>query len=149
MTASQADRQIFLNIPVTSLDASVDFYTSLGFARNAAFSDASTTCIVISPAISVMLHLHPRYTSFLPPDKTIPDARKTAQILMCFTCESKAEVDQLVEKAAKAGGRADPGPKQEMGDMMYGRSFEDLDGHIWEVSWMDKAFAGSQEKKAE
>jgi predicted lactoylglutathione lyase len=85
-----------------------------------------------------MLLTHDKYRQFT--SKRIADAHETSEVLICVSAESRAEVDDLVSKAAGAGGRADPGPKQDHG-FMYGRSFEDPDGHVWEVMWMDLAAA--------
>jgi predicted lactoylglutathione lyase len=81
-----------------------------------------------------MLLTHDKFRQFT--TKAIPDARATCQVLLCVSAESRAEVDSMVERAEAAGGAMDPGPKQDHG-FMYGRSFEDPDGHVWEVMWMD------------
>jgi len=86
-----------------------------------------------------MLLTKPFYSTFT--SKPIADAHSSSQVILCVSCESATEVDQLVEAAAANGGKADPGPKQDMGGMMYGRSFEDPDGHHWEPMWMDPQMA--------
>jgi predicted lactoylglutathione lyase len=86
-----------------------------------------------------MLLTHPFYGGFTP--KPIADAHATSQVLLCLSRESRAAVDEIVANAAAAGGTIDVGPKQDMGGMMYGRSFEDPDGHHWEAMWMDPAAA--------
>jgi uncharacterized protein len=88
----------------------------------------------LTPTITVMLLDHARFTGFT--GKPIPDARAANEMLLCLSCEDRAEVDKLTETASWAGGRADPLASQDYG-FMYGRSFEDPDGHIWEVMWMD------------
>ena len=95
--------------------------------------------MVLSDTIHVMLLTTPFYATFT--GKPIADAHNSSEVLLALSCESTAEVDQLVEAAAGNGGRADPGPKQEMGGLMYGRSFEDPDGHHWEPRWMDPQMA--------
>lgn len=90
--------------------------------------------MVISETIYVMLLTHDKWRQFT--GKRIVDAHAEAQVLLCLSAGGRAEVSELVQKATDAGGKADPTPVQDFG-FMYGRSFEDLDGHIWEVMWMD------------
>ncbi|KAK9353583.1 hypothetical protein V1523DRAFT_410560 [Lipomyces doorenjongii] len=99
--------------------------------------------MTISPTINLMLLEHDRFRSFAPQSKTISDAKSSAQMLICISVDSREEVDAMVENAGKAGGKKDPSPSQDH-DMMYSRSFEDLDGHVWEVMWMDPSFAGAE-----
>lgn len=130
--------QIFVNIPITSLSASIAFYTAIGFTPEPKFSDAHTMMMVYSPTIYVMLIEPPRFKDFMPADRAIADARKTTEVLLCLSVASKEGVDEMLEKAVKAGGKGDAAKKEEIGDKMYGRSFEDLDGHIWEAVWMSE-----------
>lgn len=130
-------KMIFINLPVTDLTRSVAFYEAMGATRNAAFSNAQASMMVLSDTIHVMLLTHDFYRGFTA--KEIADAHRTSQVLLCLSADSRQAVDDLVERAEPAGGRADPGAKQEMGGFMYGRSFEDPDGHHWEVMWMDPA----------
>ena len=130
-------RMIFINLPVTDLARSIAFYQALGAEQNAAFSNDKAAMMVVSDTIHVMLLTHNFYSTFTA--KEIGDAHRTSQVLLCLSEDSRAGVDAMVERAAAGGGRADPGPKQEMGEFMYGRSFEDPDGHHWEVMWMDMA----------
>ena len=132
-------RMIFINLPVTDLDRSKRFYQALGFRNEPKFSNEAAAMMVLSEAISVMLLTHDFYRTFTA--KPIADAHESSQVLLCLSSDSREGVDAMVEKANGCGGRADPGPKQEMGGMMYGRSFEDPDGHHWEVMWMDPAAA--------
>ena len=127
-------RMIFLNLPVTDLERATAFYEAIGATRNPQFSDETASCMVFSETIHVMLLTHEMFRRFTPKD--IADARKSSEVLICLSAESRAEVDDILTKAQAAGGRADPGPVQDHG-FMYGRSFEDLDGHIWETMWMD------------
>ncbi|PSJ40523.1 VOC family protein [Allosphingosinicella deserti] len=128
-------KMIFLNLPVSDLARSTAFYQALGATKNDQFSDDVTAnCLVFSETIHTMLLTHEKYAQFT--SKPIADAHASSQILICTSCESRAEVDEIVENAAAAGGKADPGAIQDHG-FMYGRSFEDPDGHHWEVMWMD------------
>ncbi len=131
---------IFVNLPVVDLGRADAFYEAVGAVKNPQFSDHTATCMVISETIHVMLLTHDKFRQFTP--KRIADARETTEVLICLSAGSREEVDATVAKAAGAGGRADPGPKQDYG-FMYGRSFEDPDGHIWEVMWMDVEAAGA------
>jgi predicted lactoylglutathione lyase len=128
-------RMIFINLPVTDLDRSIAFYRALGAEQNVAFSNDKAAMMVLSDVIHVMLLTHGFYRTFT--SKEIADSHRTSQVLLCVSEDSRAGVDAMVERAGSAGGRTDPGPKQEMGEFMYGRSFEDPDGHHWEVMWMD------------
>lgn len=132
-------RMIFVNLPVKDLERSRTFYEAIGFRNEPKFSNDAAAMMVLSDTISVMLLTHPFYATFT--GKPITDAHNSSQVLLCISCESPAEVDRLVDAAAAGGGKADPGPKQEMGGMMYGRSFEDPDGHHWEPMWMDPQMA--------
>ncbi|MGR4889572.1 VOC family protein [Sphingopyxis sp. LARHCG72] len=128
-------QMIFVNLPVTDLDKSKAFYEAVGAANNPAFTDDTAACMVVEEgSIHVMLLTHAKWATFT--SKKIPDAHTTAQVLICVSADSRDAVDGQVDKAVKAGGKADPTPTQDYG-FMYGRSFEDPDGHIWEVMWMD------------
>ena len=129
-------KMIFVNIPVTDLTRSVAFYEAVGATKNPQFSDDTAACMVISETIYVMLLTHDKFRHFC--SKDIVDAKKSVEALFCLSENSRDEVDGTVDKAWGAGGKADPNPKQDHG-FMYGRSFEDPDGHIWEVVWMDLA----------
>ncbi len=128
------NRMIFVNLPVTDLPRSIAFYEAIGAAADPNFRDEQTQMMRISDEICVMLLSHARFQGFTP--RKIPDAHETAQVLLALSCESRAEVDQLTASAGASGGTPDPNPVQEHG-FMYGRSFADPDGHIWEVCWMD------------
>ncbi len=125
---------VFINLPVTDLPRSVAFYEAVGATKNPMFSDDTAACLVFSDTIHAMLLTHDKFSSFT--DRAIPDAHKTAQVLICVSEDSREAVDAVIDRAAKAGGQADPNPKQDYG-FMYGRSYADPDGHIWEVMWMD------------
>jgi predicted lactoylglutathione lyase len=125
---------IFVNLPVSDLAQSTAFYQALGAAKDERFSDATAACLVFSETIHVMLLTHDKFRQFTP--KTIANARETSEVLICISADSREVVDTTVEKAGAAGGKVDIGPRLDFG-FMYGRSFEDPDGHIWEVMWMD------------
>lgn len=129
---------IFINLPVTDLKRSMAFYAAISAANNPQFTDETAACMVVSDAIHVMLLTHDKWRQFT--SKPIVDAHASAQVLLCLSADSKDEVDAYVDKAMAAGGTGDPTPTQDFG-FMFGRSFEDPDGHIWEVMWMDMAAA--------
>ncbi len=125
---------VFINLPVSDLARATAFYEAIGAVKNEQFSDGTASCMVFSATIHVMLLTHDKFRQFTP--KAIADARTTSEVLICLSADDKEAVDEMVAKAAAAGGRADPSAKQDYG-FMYGRSFEDPDGHIWETMWMD------------
>jgi len=127
-------KMVFINLPVRDVRKSTEFYLSLGATKDDRFSDETGSCIVFSDTIFVMALSHEKFRQFTP--KEIADARRSTEVLVAMSCDSRDEVDEMIERAVSAGGKADPGPKQDYG-FMYGRSFEDLDGHIFEVMWMD------------
>ncbi len=131
-------KMIFVNLPVADLARSRAFYEAVGTTNNAQFSDETATCMVVSDTIHIMLLTHDKWRQFT--DRAIPDAHKSAQVLLCLSCDNRDEVISFVDRATAAGGMADPTPTQDFG-FMYGRSFADPDGHIWEVMWMDMAAA--------
>jgi len=132
-------RMIFINLPVTDLARSKSFYEAIGARNEPKFSNEAAAMMQFSDSVAVMLLTHDFYRTFT--GKEIADAHRTSQALLCLSCDSPGAVDSMVDAAAGAGGKADPGPKQEMGGMMYGRSFEDPDGHHWEPMWMASAAA--------
>lgn len=127
-------KTIFVNLPVSDLERSTAFYEAVGFEKNPQFCNEMASGMQWSDSIHVMLLTHDFWKTFT--DKTIADAENVAQVLLCLGHDSRAEVDAIVERARAAGGRPEPTPSQDMG-FMYGRSFEDPDGHIWENMWMD------------
>lgn len=128
------NKQIFVNLAVKDLDKSKAFFEALGYTFNPQFTNESGACMVIADgSIYAMLLTEPFFKTFV--DKPLVQAKEATEVLVCLSCESREEVDALVAKAVAAGGRA-PRPPQDHG-FMYGRSFEDLDGHIWEIMWMD------------
>ncbi|MFC3123841.1 VOC family protein [Pseudoroseomonas globiformis] len=125
---------IFVNLPVADLSASMAFYERVGFTNNPQFTDNTAACMVLSETIHVMLLTHEKFSFFC--KRPIADAHATAQMLICISAASREDVDAIVTKAAESGGKADPNAPQDFG-FMYGRSYEDLDGHIFEVMFMD------------
>ena len=135
-------RMIFLNLPVSDLPRATAFYEAVGAVKNLQFSDHTASCMVFSDTIYVMLLTHDKFRQFAP--KAIADSRTTNEVLICLSADSRDAVDDVVGKAKGAGGNADPTPQHDHG-FMYGRSFEDPDGHGWQVMWMDvEAAAKSQ-----
>ena len=126
-------RQIFVNIAVRNMEHTQAFFRSLGFEFNPQFTNESGACMVVAENISVMLLTEPFFQGFT--RKPVADASKSTEVLICLSCESRAEVDDLVRKALAAGGKA-PMPPQDHG-FMYAHGFEDLDGHQWELVYMD------------
>ncbi|MET0542714.1 MAG: VOC family protein [Variovorax sp.] len=125
--------KIFVNLPVKDLDKTVAFFTALGFKFNPQFTDKNATCMIVSEEAFVMLLVEPFFKGFTP--KPISDAKKSTEVLLCLSADSRAEVDGMVAKAVAAGGST-PNKPQDHG-FMYQHGFEDLDGHLWEVAYMD------------
>ncbi|GAA0628416.1 VOC family protein [Kutzneria viridogrisea] len=123
-------RMIFVNLPVRDLAASKEFFTGLGFGFNEDYCDDSAACMVVEDNVFVMLLTEQRFSEFAPGEIADPDS---TEVLLCLSCASRQEVDDLAERAAASGGRVtrtlEQGP-------MYGRSFTDLDGHCWELMSM-------------
>jgi predicted lactoylglutathione lyase len=128
-------RKIFVNLPIKDMARSQAFFRALGFSFNPQFTNEQGACMVISEDIYAMLLVEPFFQTFT--KKPIADARKSTEVLVCLSCDSREEVDALVKKALAAGGTA-PNAPQDHG-FMYGHGFEDLDGHVWELMWMDPA----------
>jgi predicted lactoylglutathione lyase len=128
------NKMIFVNLPVSDLARSIAFYEAIGATSDPHFRDATTQMLRFSEEICVMVMTHERFSGFTP--RRIPNAHETAQVLLALSAESRGEVDATTDKAGASGGTADPNPRQDHG-FMYGRSFADPDGHIWELAWMD------------
>ncbi len=125
--------KIFVNFPVKDLNKSVSFFTSLGFLFNQQFTDDTAACMIIAEDIYAMLLTHEKFREFT--TKPIADAHKTTEVLTCLSFEMKENVDILVDTALEYGA-TETLPAKDLG-FMYNRSFNDLDGHIWEIIWMD------------
>lgn len=134
MERTSVTQLIFVNLPVADLERSKAFYAALGFANQPNLTNEQAACMVLSDAIFVMLLTHDFWKTFT--SKAIPDAKASAQVMLAVSRDGKEAVDGMVDAAAANGGRPDCNPGQDLG-FMYGRSFEDPDGHIWEPHWMD------------
>ena len=126
-------RQIYVNLPVKDLVRTKAFFAALGFAFEGKFSNDDGACMVVDGNIFVMLLVEKFFATFT--SKTIVDATKSTEVLLCLSCASRAEVDDLVAKAVRSGGRMPRAPQDH--GFMYAHAFEDPDGHIWELVYMD------------
>jgi predicted lactoylglutathione lyase len=134
-------KMIFINLPVVNLKASMAFYEALGFENNPQFTDETAASMVWSEAIHVMLLTHDKWRTFT--DRPIPP-KTSSEVLLALSCDNREAVDRLNELAAMNGGTADINPKQDLG-LMYNRNLADLDGHVWEMFWMDMSAMTSQQ----
>ena len=139
-------KMIFVNLPVTDLPRSMMFYEAVGFTNNPMFTNEQAASMQWSDEIAVMLLTHDFWKTFT--DRAIPNAHESAQVFLCLSHDSREEVDAIVAKAGAAGGIAEPTPTQDHG-FMYGSSFEDPDGHIWENVWMNMDAVPAGETVAE
>lgn len=128
-------RMIFVNLPVRDLKRTVGFWTGLGFTFNPQFTDENTTCMVISDHACVMLLTDEFFSTFT--TRQVADATEHTEAILALSAESREEVDRLVDTAVTTGGSAANETQDE--GYMYGRSFHDPDGHLWEVLYMDPA----------
>jgi predicted lactoylglutathione lyase len=133
-------RMIFVNLPVADLDRAKAFYTAIGFTNEPRFTDETAACMVLSEAIHVMLLTHAKWRTFT--TRPIPSS-DSSEVSLAVSCDSKDEVNRLVEIAGAQGGIADVNPPEDHGFMLQ-RSFTDLDGHVWEPMWMDPAVASGE-----
>jgi predicted lactoylglutathione lyase len=133
-------RKIFVNLPIQDMERSKAFFSALGYSFNPQFTNDQGACMVISEDIYAMLLVQPFFQTFT--KKPISDAAKSTEVIVCLSCDSRDEVDAMVKKALAAGGKA-PNAPQDHG-FMYGHGFEDLDGHLWELMWMDPNAAPPQ-----
>jgi predicted lactoylglutathione lyase len=130
-----ASKNISVNLPVKDLRRSMEFFSKLGFSFNPQFTDEKAACMVVSEDIYVMLMTYPAFKMFTP--REICDTARHTEVLMCLSAASRNEVDEMVRKARSAGGATFNEP-QEYG-FMYGHGFQDLDGHIWELAYMEQS----------
>src|SRR2546430_7944292 len=126
-------RKLFVNIPVRDLDKSMEFFSTLGFAFNKQFTDDKAACMIVNEDAYFMLLTQPFFKSFT--DREQANTATHTEALFALSCDSRADVDAIVRKAIDAGGSHAKDPVDQ--GFMYGRSFYDLDGHHWEVLWMD------------
>ncbi|HKX26787.1 MAG TPA: VOC family protein [Blastocatellia bacterium] len=125
--------QIYVNLPVKNLKQSIEFFTKLGFSFNPQFTDETATCMIVDENIFVMLLSHDKFKGFTP--KAICDATKSTEVLVCISRESRAAVDEMVRQAVAAGGSTYNQPQDH--GFMYGHGFQDPDGHIWELVYLN------------
>ena len=125
--------KIFVNLPVKDLQKSIEFFTKLGFTFNPQFTDETATCMIVGESIFVMLLTHDKFKTFTP--KEICDATKCTEVLVCLSSESREHLNDMVQKAVAAGGTTYKEPEDH--GFMYGHGFQDLDGHIWELIYME------------
>lgn len=126
--------QIFVNLPVKDLNETVDFFTKLGFAFNPQFTDENATCMIVNNDIFVMLLVEKFFKTFT--KKELCDTTKDTEVIVALSTESREKVDQMINKVIEAGGKEHRKPQDH--GWMYGRSFEDINGHLWEVIYLDK-----------
>ncbi|HEX9455514.1 MAG TPA: VOC family protein [Candidatus Binatia bacterium] len=125
--------KIFVNLPVKNLPKTVEFFSQLGFRFNQQFTDETATCMVVTDDIFVMLLTEAKFKTFTP--KEICDTAKYSEVLVCLALESRTRVEAMVRQAVAAGGATYNEPQDH--GFMYGHGFQDLDGHIWELIYMD------------
>lgn len=138
-------RMIFVNLPVVDLARAKAFYEALGFTNNPQFTDETAACMVLSDAIFVMLLTHDKWKSFT--TRPIPPT-DSSEVMLALSCEDRDEVNRMADTAGRNGGIADVNPVQDHG-FMFSRSCTDPDGHVWEVMWMDPAFAAGDADASE
>jgi len=125
--------KVFVNLSVKDLDKSKEFFAKLGFTFNAQFTNKDAACMVISEENYAMLLVEPFFKTFI--KKEIADTKKSTEVLIALSSESKEDVNKMLTSALAAGAKEANEPQDH--GFMFGRSFEDLDGHIWEIFWMD------------
>jgi len=126
-------QMIFVNLPVKDLKRSTAFFQALGYTFNPQFTDETAACMVISEHIYAMLLTHDKFRQFTP--REVCDATRSTEVLVCLSCDSRGRVDELMAKAVAAGGARHAEAKDH--GFMYQHGFQDPDGHIWELVWMD------------
>jgi uncharacterized protein len=127
--------KIFVNLPVKDLKKSLEFFTKLDFTFNPQFTDETAACMIVSEDIFVMLLTEDKFKTFTP--KPICDATKSTEVLVCLSTESRDKVNDMVHKAVAGGGTTYNEPQDH--GFMYGHGFQDLDGHIWELIYMESS----------
>ena len=125
--------KIFINLSVKDLNNTINFFTKLGFKFNPMFTNENATSMIVSEDISVMLLTEKFFKTFT--SKEICDSSKSTEVILCLSAENRESVDEMVKKAVDAGGTT-PLARQDHG-WMYGHGFQDIDGHLWEIMWMD------------
>ncbi len=126
--------QIFVNLPVKDLSRTVEFFKKLGFAFNPQFTDENATCMIINDNIFVMLLVEKFFKTFT--KKEICDTTKDTEVIIALSTESRDKVDEMIQHVFEAGGKESREPQDH--GWMYGRSFQDINGHLWEIIYMDE-----------
>ena len=127
--------KIFVNLPVKNLNKTIEFFTKLGFKFNPQFNDENATCMIVGDDIFVMLLVEKFFKTFT--KKEISDTSKNTEVIVALSVEGRENVDQMINKAIEYGGKESREPQDH--GWMYGRSFEDIDGHLWEIIYMDES----------
>jgi uncharacterized protein len=138
MMGTNGSRKIFVNLAVKDLDRSVGFFEELGFSFDPQFTDETATCMIVSDDAFVMLLVEDRFKDFT--SKELADPTSATEAIMALSADSREQVDELADKALAAGGSPAVDPIEM--DFMYSRSFNDPDGHHWELVWMDPSASG-------
>lgn len=133
--------KIFVNLPVKDLNNTIDFFTKLGFKFNPQFTDENATCMIVGEDIFVMLLVEKFFKTFT--KKEICDTSKDTEVIVALSVESREKVDQMINKAVGSGGKESREPQDH--GWMYGRSFEDIDKHLWEIIYMDESAVKNDE----
>jgi predicted lactoylglutathione lyase len=134
--------KIFVNLPAKDLNKTIEFFTKLGFKFNPQFTDENATCMIVGEDIFVMLLVEKFFKTFT--KKEICDTSKNTEVIVALSVEGREKVDQMINNAIEAGGRESREPQDH--GWMYGRSFEDINGHIWEIIYMDESALKNDEK---
>ena len=134
--------KIFVNLPVKDLNNTIDFFTKLGFKFNPQFTDENATCMIVGEDIFVMLLVEKFFKTFT--KKEICDTSKDTEVIVALSVESREKVDQMINKAIESGGKESREPQDH--GWMYGRSFEDINKHLWEIIYMDESAVKNDEK---
>ena len=137
--------QIFVNLPVKDLSRTVEFFKKLGFAFNPQFTDENATCMIINDNIFVMLLVEKFFKSFT--KKEICDTTKDTEVIIALSTKSREKVDEMMQKVFKAGGKESREPQDH--GWMYGRSFQDINGHHWEIIYMDEKALKNDERQGQ
>jgi len=134
--------KIFVNLPVKDLNNTIDFFTKLGFKFNPQFTDENATCMIVGEDIFVMLLVEKFFKTFT--KKEICDTSKDTEVIVALSVESREKVDQMINKALESGGKESREPQDH--GWMYGRSFEDINKHLWEIIYIDESAVKNDEK---
>jgi uncharacterized protein len=134
--------KIFVNLPVKNLNKTIEFFTKLGFKFNPQFTDENATCMIVGDDIFVMLLVEKFFKTFT--KKEISDTSKNTEVIVALSIEGRENVDQMINKAIEYGGKESREPQDH--GWMYGRSFEDIDGHLWEIIYMDESALKNDKK---